>query len=242
MKNIIWLLCGFFNLLIFAMLAFFYPPKLDTGLAIDSYNYMAASAMWIVSPMFFYGFLIYKTNSPLKKSGYSLNLASLILLSSTVIVSLLYYVHVKGVEVDYKSFWIRTAIQYFVLIGFLLVLLRTREIADEITTNHELNLIRKSDLKLNVESMCDEILVACAKNPLVKKNLDLLIEEIQFLPNQIPMHKYKEFNQELRDLKSSGDQIFKDYSVALVDGEQKVNDYVLRVKKAQKLLANYKNF
>jgi hypothetical protein len=91
-------------------------------------------------------------------------------------------------------------------------------------------------------SICDEILVISSNHALVKKNLDLLIEEIQFLPNQVPMNKYKEFNQEIRDLKTEGDEIFKDYSVALVDGEKKIDEYVLRIKKAQKLLANYKNF
>jgi hypothetical protein len=241
MKNIIWLLCGFFNLLIFAILIFFYRPNLDTGFAIDSYNYMAASAMWIISPMFLYGFLIFKESNTLKKSAYSLNSGALLLFLSLVSVSYFYYSDVH-LEADYKSFWVRTAIQYFVLIGLLLALYRTREIADEITSNHELNWIRKSDLKSIVESMCDEILVTTANNPVVKKNLALLIEEIQFLPNQVPMNKYKEFNQEIRDLKSSGDEIFKDYSVALVDGEQKINDYVLKIKKVQKLLANYKNF
>jgi hypothetical protein len=57
----------------------------------------------------------------------------------------------------------------------------------------------------------------------------------------VQLKKYKEFNHEIRDLKSAGDEIFKDYSVALVDGEQKINEYVLRIKKVQKLLANYKN-
>ena len=90
--------------------------------------------------------------------------------------------------------------------------------------------------------MCNEMLVTSANHPMVKKNLDLLIEEIQFLPNQVPMNKYKEFNQELRDLKSAGDELFKDYSVALVDSEKKINEFILRIKKAQKLLANYKNF
>jgi len=241
MKNIIWLLCGFFNLLIFGILAFFYRPNLDTGLAIDSYNYMAASAMWIISPIFIYGFLIFKTSNSIKKSAYSLNSGAFLLFISVAFVSYCYWKDVHF-EVDYKSFWVSTAVQYFVLIGLLLAILRTREIADEITTNHELNSIRKSDLKSNVVSICDEILVISSNHALVKKNLDLLIEEIQFLPNQVPMNKYKEFNQEIRDLKTEGDEIFKDYSVALVDGEKKIDEYVLRIKKAQKLLANYKNF
>jgi hypothetical protein len=242
MKNVIWLLCGFFNLLIFAIIAFFYRPNLDTGLAIDSYNYMAASAMWIISPMFFYGFLVFKPSNTLKKSAYTLNSGATLLLLSVLAVSLFYFFFVKVEVVDYKSFWVSTAVQYFILIGLLLALYRTSEIADEITTNHELNSIRKSDLKSSVESMCDEILITSANHPTVKKNLDLLIEEIQFLPNQVPMNKYKEFNQELRELKSAGDEIFKDYSIALVDSETKINEYILKIKKAQKLLANYKNF
>jgi hypothetical protein len=240
MKNIIWLLCGFFNVLIFAILSFIYSPNLDSGLAIDTYNYVAASAMWIISPMFFYGLLIFKDSQPLKKSAYSLNVGAFLLLVSVFFVSYFYYANVH-LETNYRSFWISVVIQYFLLSGLLLALFRTREIADEITTNHELNSIRKSDLKLSIESICDQILITSSNNLVVKKNLDLLIEEVQFLPNQISMHKFKEFNHEIRDLKSAGDEIFKDYSVALVDGEQKINEYVLRIKKIQKLLANYKN-
>lgn len=241
MKNIIWLICGFSNVLIFAILAFFYRPNLDTGLAIDAYNYILVSAIWIISPIFFYGFLIFKNNNPIKKSAHSLNSGSFLLLISALVMTYLYYENVHA-EVDYKKFWVSVAIQYFILIGLLLALYRTREIADQITTNHELNSIRKSDMKLNVTNICDEILITSSNHPILKTHLDLLIEEIEFLPHQIPMQKYKEFNQEIQRLKFACNEILKDYSVALVDGELKINECSLNIKKAQKLLANYKNF
>jgi len=241
MKNIIWLLCGIGNIFIFSILAFFYAPNLNTGLAIDAYKYIAASVMWITSPALLYGFLIYGSNENFRNHSYKLITFSFFLILSTLIVSTIYIIHVH-LNSNYKSFWIWTSIQYFLLLIILAAIFRTGQISSEITTDHELNRNRKSEMKAAVMDIADEILNITSNNKSIKKSFDGLLDEIDLLPNQLKMINFKEFNHAIRDLKNSGAENLIDYSSELVEGEQKIKDFTLRINKVQRLLAGHKNF
>jgi hypothetical protein len=97
-------------------------------------------------------------------------------------------------------------------------------------------------MKAAVMDIADEILNITSNNKSIKKSFDGLLDEIDLLPNQLKMINFKEFNYAIRDLKNSGAENLIDYSSELVEGEQKIKDFTLRINKVQRLLAGHKNF
>jgi hypothetical protein len=242
MKNAHWLILGVAHISLNAILGTNYSPNLDTGLAVDSFKYMAAMAWYVLSPILFYGYILRESAKDIKVSSYGLNAGSVVLIISLVIITFLFWLYNGRLADNFDDYWIANAVLCFIVILLLAGLSRINVLSEDITNNHNLNTIKKNNLKIDIEQLRDYLIIKTNRNPKIVKIFEKLLEEIRFLPNQVPMHQYAAYNKTIQTLLVDGKELFQDYAIGTSDADSKIERLSMAIEHVIGSMSGFKNF
>jgi hypothetical protein len=242
MKNTHWLILGITHISLNAILGANYTPNLDTGLAVDSYKYMAALAWYVLSPILFYGYILRESTKEIKFSSYGLIAGTVVLLSGLVGITILFWLYNGRLADNFNNYWIANAITCFVVILLLTGLSRINVLSEDITNNHNLNTVKKNNLKIDIEQLRDQLIIKTNRNPVIIKIFEKLLEEIRLLPNQVPMHQYAAYNKSIQTLLVNGKELFQDYAIGTSDADSKIEQLSMAIDHVIGSMSGFKNF
>jgi len=248
MKNIHWMTLGVAHVLLYVILGIHFAPNLNTGLAIDAYKYISALGWFALSPILFYWYICSEPVKRLNKSSYGLNVGSIILFVALILNALIFlfyksYIDVSSIndKFDFQDFVIANLTVCFLVIVLFSALSKISGVSDEITSNHELNISRKHNLKIQIEDLKDQLARKTNQNSKVVRIFEKILDELVYLPSQVPMNQYTIFNQKTSEFVDFSNLIFQDYATGSFDSDSKIEEFSYKADALIRLFSNFKN-
>ncbi len=248
MKNIHWIALGVAHVLLNLVLGIHYAPNLNTGFAHDAYKYIGALGWFSISPIVLYWYICREPAKQLNKTSYGLNVGTVLLFGALISIGIIFWLYKLDFELintdakfDFQDFFVANLVICFIATALFSALAKVTEISDEITSNHELNIAKKHNLKIQIESLQDELIRKTNRNSKVEKIFEKILEEVLYLPSQIPMNQFTIFNQKTVEFIEFSNLIFLDYAAGAFDSDSKIEEFCYKAEALIRTFSGFKN-
>jgi hypothetical protein len=240
MKNTHWITLGIAHVFLYVVLGVYFAPNLNTGLALDAYKYITALAWFSASPIIFYWYISREHAKQLNKTSYGLNVGTLILLGALLLIALIFNIYRLDLF-DFQDFCVANSVVCFFVILIFSGLNRVSDISNEITSNYELNVAKKINLKNQICDLQDQLNLKTGRDPRVDKIMGKICDELTLLPSQVSMSQYSIFNQKTTEFINFSNQIFNDYAAGALDSDLKIEEFSHRADVLIRVFSGFKN-
>lgn len=214
------LLCTFFGII-------WKPEFLDTSTYQDNINYAFVMIPWVLSPLWI--FLIWSQNvkeSLKSRSFLHANLITFFFINA--VVTFVDFYELVWQSTNYKTYWSLIATQFVIL---LIIWIVSKQISVSNASFEKVAVVganRRDGLKVFLKKESEFLLRAYDFDVIVQKQLDLLLDEVNYLPVYSSNEQFDALLKDSNSWAQSQKEITKDYVLENADQKKIILNNFIR--------------
>ncbi|QWD80517.1 hypothetical protein ICV01_04215 [Polynucleobacter sp. MWH-Spelu-300-X4] len=241
MSSRLYLFVGLLVAALIMALGLIWAPNLNTGLAADSANYYLSLAVCAVTPIFFFLSLGRDDTADLNRNSFwRANLSYFLGLQVLLVGSEFYYWIIKT-PVSYSSYYSWVMIQYVLLAIIWLAAGQVHHIHQEFENKAAVGGARKNNLQEHIEQTAQTLYQLTKHHAQVKKSIDLLLDELRFLPKFTSQDEFSRLSQLVHHWSSAQINAFQGFDAKSTTAADVLEAFQRETKQLSQKLAQSKS-
>jgi hypothetical protein len=241
MSSRLYLFVGVLAAALIMALGLVWAPNLNTGLAADSAHYFLSLAAWAVTPIFFFMSLGREDTADLKRNSFWRANLSFFLATQVLLVGAEFYYWVLKTPISYRSYYTWVMIQYVLLAIIWLAAGQVHQIHQEFENAASVGGARKNNLQDHIEETAQTLYQLTKHHVQVKKSIDLLLDELRFLPKFTSQDELSRLSQMVHKWSANQVSAFQGFDINNTSSANLLEDFQRDTKTLSQKIAQSKS-